>query len=270
MHLCATPANAQSVEKAPLTWRDVWKWREAWAGVDVSKDAWLIYSGITVAPWGHIHEDGWRVRVAGGYGGYKYSGNRSITEDIDIQKFKAQTHFTDVLAGYLTKWGPLTAKAFGGVSLISHQIAPLDPENIAVGDEWGAKGVIELWFDITPEAYAALDLSWSTAHDARSARTRVGYRMTPTLSIGLEAGLNIDAQGDCDLGWTSRDDCGQQARLGKIDRDLLDYTRGGAFLRYEWDGGEIAVSGGVAGRLLGQGGDGDPEPYLTLNYITQW
>ncbi len=262
--------QALSENKKPLTWRDVWKWREVWSGADASRNEWLVYSGITVAPFGHIHEEGWRLRLAGGYGGYKYLGNRSITEEADTQHFTAQTFFTDILAGYLVKWGPLTAKAFAGVAIIGHNISPVDPENIAIGDEMGAKAALEFWLNVGPDAFASLDLGWSTAHDTRSARSRIGYRMSPRFSVGLEAGINIDAQGDCDLGWSDAADCDGQFQFDTANTTLLDFSRGGGFVRYEWDGGEISASAGVAGGIIGSRDSDGADPYVTINYITQW
>jgi hypothetical protein len=51
-------------------------WREIWSGADVSGHVWLLYSGATVAPYSNIFDDGLRLRVAGGYGGYTYAGER--------------------------------------------------------------------------------------------------------------------------------------------------------------------------------------------------
>ena len=50
-------------------------WREVWAGADVTSHVWLIYSGATVAPQANIYEDGLRLRIAGGSGGYSTPGS---------------------------------------------------------------------------------------------------------------------------------------------------------------------------------------------------
>jgi len=252
------------------SWRELWKWRETWTGVDASRDNALLYAGITVSPFSHIHEPGLRLKLAGGYGQYRYSGDRSTTPIPDIQSFAAHTYYGEALVGYLERFGPLTAKAFAGVSMIGHDIAPFDPENVVFGDEFGLKGVLELWLDLSDKGYASLDLSWNTAHNTRSARTRLGARLTPSLSGGLEAWLDLNAQSDCDLGWTSSSDCRGQASFQDQRTDLIDYTRGGVFVRYEWDGGEISLSGGVSGGSFMSGGEGDPEPYATVNWITQF
>ncbi|MBY0225129.1 MAG: cellulose biosynthesis protein BcsS [Hyphomicrobium sp.] len=262
--LSLTPLSVAAQETRP-SWRDVWKWRETWSGVDVARDNWLVYSGITVAPFGHIHDPGWRVRLAGGYGNYEYSGNRSTTPTPDIQSFSAATYYGDALVGYLERFGPLTAKAFGGLSYIAHDITPFDPENLVVGDDIGVKGVLELWLDIGEIGFASLDASWSSAHDTRNARARLGAYITPSISTGLEGWLNLDNQSDCDLGWDNSVDCYVDEKT-----HLFDYTRAGLFLRYTWDGGELSLSGGISGGSFQTAGDAEPEPYATLNWLTQF
>ena len=257
-------APAQADDSRP-SWRDVWKWRESWSGVDIAKDNWLLYSGVTVAPFGHIHESGWRMRFAGGYGQYKYQGNRATGPTPQIQSFAAATHYGDALIGYLERWGPLTAKAFAGISYLAHDIAPLDPDNLVTGDDIGFKGALELWLDIGDMGFASLDASWNTAHNTRNVRSRLGARVAPNWSSGLEAWLNLDDQSDCDLGWNDTAAC-----YGDEKTELLDYTRAGLFLRYDWDGGELSLSSGVSGGSFGSSGNASPEPYATLNWLTQF
>ena len=117
--------------------------------------------------------------------------------DGEVRTFNAKTHFADVLVGYQTRFGELTAKAFIGASLISHDIAPFDAQTVVTGSDVGVKGVLEFWLNMGPNAWGSLDLSWSTAHETRTARFRTGYRVWPSISVGLEAGVNIDAQGEC-------------------------------------------------------------------------
>ncbi len=51
-------------------------WREVWAGAQASGNVWLLYSGLTVAPHSHMFDDGLRLRITSGYGGYSYEGYR--------------------------------------------------------------------------------------------------------------------------------------------------------------------------------------------------
>lgn len=257
------------------------RWREVWAGADASLNGWLAFTGATVAPFGGIHDPGLRLRVATGYGMYDYEGKRrSISFNAPLGRFvegsrnvefQAQTGFVDVLAGYLWRLDPLTLKVFAGASGIGHGIVPLDEENLATGLDWGPKAVAEMWLNIGQSMWGSLDLSWTSAHDTRSARTRLGYRATGQLSLGLEARLDIDAQGDCDLLLVVNASCREQYRnrFGP-PTSLFDYSRGGAFARYEWEGGEVSASAGVSGAPLGRDEDMDLEPYVTIGWITQF
>lgn len=260
---------------------------EIWAGTDIASSVWLAYSGITVAPFGGLFSDGLRVRVAGGYGQYSYlskvwqqnvkQGNKTVTVST-YQEFSAQTQFADFLVGYLKRLGPLTAKAFVGYSEVGHEISPDDPWNLATDIEYGPKGVVELWLNIGEAAWGSLDLSATTAHDTRAARARLGYRIWPKLSLGVESGINVDEQGTCKLEEDEAKRCNFTFHNGQGDdqavtveaSSLLDYARGGVFLRYEWVGGEASLAAGALGTSFDVGDDVEVEPYVTLNWISQF
>lgn len=258
--------------------------REIWAGADVSTNVWLVYSGITLAPWSAIHDEGFRFRAAGGYGEYKYDRTQETLDDGQVSQrptqFHAETYFADFLVGYLKRFGELTAKAFVGASIISHEISPTDTETIAIGDETGVKGVIELWLNIGESGWGSLDLSWASAHNTRAARARLGYRVWPKLSVGLEAGINVDAQGECRVKAHAAGDCGYVEQDGdKIERrfggkpeeaSLLDYARGGGFVRYEWGRSEMSLSAGLLGDSFGSDDTIELAPYVTVNWLTQF
>ena len=177
--------------------------------------------------------------MVGETGQYKY------TAPIDYvnQRVHGSVTFGDVLAGYHLGLGALTIKAFAGASFDGHVLTPFDPGN-PVGDRAiGAKGVLETWLNIDSSNWAALDLSWSTAHDSYFSRLRLGHRLgellAPALSLGLEAGAS-----------------GNRAS---------DNGRVGGFVRYEWDGGEISGSGGVTGDIARPS-----TPYATLVYLSRF
>jgi hypothetical protein len=252
-------------------------WREVWAGADVSTKFWLLYSGVTVAPMGHIHSEGIRMRGAGGYGEYRYTEKSSDGQPLN---YRAKTHFADVLVGYQARFGELTAKAFVGASLISHDIAPLNAQTLAIdpidsltvvtGSDVGVKGVLEFWLNMGPNAWSSLDLSWSTAHETRTARFRTGYRVWPSISVGLEAGVNIDAQGECRMRDKSSGDCVIDYGGSYVAANLLDYARGGAFVRHEWSSGEVSVSAGVLGGSFRGEDTSSLDPYATVTWLTQF
>lgn len=226
---------------------------EIWTGADVSDNAWLVYSGTTLAPLGDIHQDGLRLRFVGGYGRYSYQS--FDLNSLAAQSFDAKATFADALVGYLWRLDPLILKLFVGASFSDHRIYPVDLNNRVQGPEVGVKGLAEFWFNIGEKGFASLNLAWSQAHMTRSARARLGYKITPEFSFGPEIGLNVDRQGDYKI---------SEEHL-KFRSELMDYGRIGMFARYQWHGGEIAASAGLVGDFRDE-----RSAYATLNWITQF
>lgn len=239
-------------------------WRETYAGADVTSDVWLLYSGVTLAPMSDIYGDGIRLRAAGGYGQYRYRGHRSGDPPRTTREFSATISYVEALVGYQQRIGQLTAKAFVGISAIDHTISPADP--IAAGGlltqglDYGLKGVLELWLNLGSDAWTSLDTSWTSAHQTYAGRWRLGYRVLPTVSVGLEAGVNGNLLEESPV----LDD-------GSLREKLRPETRLGLFARYEWNGGEVSLSGGLASNSL----DFDASPnldnaYGTINWLTRF
>jgi hypothetical protein len=147
--------------------------------------------------------------------------------------------FADLLAGYQASLGGLTIKAFAGATADLHGLDPFDPENDVRGDAIGWKAALEGWLNISPASWAALDLSYGSAHDSFASRLRLGYRLWPRLSVGLEAGAFGNSESES--------------------------GRGGALLRYEWAGGEISASAGVSGDI-----ERPANPYATLVWLARY
>lgn len=228
-------------------------WREVWGGADATRDVWLLYTGVTLAPLSKdIYSDGLRLRMNSGYGQYSYdghildcskSGGRREFCTEPAHRFKVDVTYTDVLIGYHMRLGELTAKAFAGASMIVHSPSAFDAKNRVRGMEYGATGGLEFWLNLGDSAWSSLDLSYTTAHDTGAARWRAGWRVLPTLSIGPEA---------------------------RFDRNAQDSAaRAGVFVRYDWFGGEISVATGVAGSMTGSVTD-ELAPYATINVLTQF
>lgn len=247
---------------------------QVWSGADVSENIWLVYTGVTVSPWSVMHEPGWKMRVAGGFGEYRYEKAPERDPDPDHPRprdFQARTYFADVLVGYLMRWGELTAKAFAGATSISHAIEPGDDATVVFGDEIGVKGALELWLNMGERGWGSLDMSWATAHETRAARARVGYRVWRNLSLGLEAGLNVNAQGLCRMKGPDAPSCKNHYGDGEVVRsEILDYARTGVFARYEGGRGELSVSAGVLGDAFSQDNDIEIAPYVTVNWLMQF
>lgn len=253
------PASAQSVD-LPTDQSNYGRY-ETWAGVDATRDQWLAYSGITVAPWSRdIFSDGWRLRVSGGYGQYGYDGwaprnpcgdatqNDACTErNREHRHYTVQHAYAEMLIGYYLRLGALTAKAFAGASMSSERHLIDDPADDHDGTEYGFKGALELWLDIDDRTWTSLDLSYATAHDETSSRWRAGWRIAPHVSVGPELRYDKNIETG-DGNWNGRS---------------------GLFVRYDWIGGEISLAGGVSGRVDHWNAT-DVSPYGTLNVLFQF
>jgi hypothetical protein len=219
------------------------------SGAEAFRHAWSLYSGATLAPLGSLQENGLRLRVTGGYGAYSYSGARAFGPSSHIVEFDGKAGFAEALIGYQAQWASLTIKIFGGITATQHEISPHDPETVIQGQNWGGKAVLETWWDMSDRVWTSLDLAWASLYDSYSARARLGWRLTPALSAGLEAGAVGHVEGD-------------MARLG-------------GFVRYEWGSGELSISGGVANDAVIED-LGNPKamganvPYATVGWLMRF
>jgi hypothetical protein len=219
------------------------------AGAEAFRHAWSLYTGATAAPLGGLDADGLRVRAVGGYGAYAYSGRRTAGTGSRIVRFEGQATFADLLAGYRTQLGALTVKGFAGLMTSGHRTSPDDPETAVRGGGLGAKLALETWWTISEQAWASVDVAWGTLHGSYAGRGRLGWRVAPTLSIGLEVGA-----------------------AGNIECDL---ARAGGFLRYEWAAGEVSASAGWSNDKLldgtaGTGRAAASTPYAMLSWLTKF
>jgi Cellulose biosynthesis protein BcsS len=229
--------------------------REFWVGADAGPHNWLVYAGGTYAPASDIHGDGIRLRSTTGYGQYSYYFNSRT-------KVNADKKYVDALIGYQHRFGELTAKGFVGWAVLDSTFAVPSRGLTIERINHGPKAAIELWLNLGNAAFTSLDMNYAMTRDTWAVRSRTGYRVLPTLSVGVEAAFNhADLRGEVEKSRTVA---------------LHGSTRIGAFARYEWFGGEISASGGLAGDWIEPRGSGDPDPlhkpqaYGTLNWIVQY
>lgn len=189
------------------------------AGAGVSRQSWSVYSGTTFAPFGALTEDGLRLRATGGYGAFHYSAARPSGGGGQLVKFNGNVSFGDLLVGYHQQLGTLTLKLYAGAMATRHVIDPFDPEASVQGSGIGGKTVLETWWTLGEHAWASLDVSYGTLHDTYGGRLRLGWRLVPLLSTGIEVAADGNTDGDA----------------GRV----------GAFVRYEWAQGEISASTGL-------------------------
>jgi hypothetical protein len=199
---------------------------EFWSGGEAFRQIWSVYSGGSFAPFGSVREDGFRLRAVAGYSDY---GTGAAS-------------FADLLAGYHKQLGPVTLKVLAGMTTANHN--PDDPLSAPQGTGFGGKGVVEVWWNITDQVWASTDLSWASLHSLYSGRARLGWRLWPELSAGLEGGS-----------------------AGTPDHDI---ARIGGFVRYEWASGELSVSGGLLIGGPGSHWEGPAGPFGTVSILTRF
>ena len=244
----AARSNPDEPEQPKYGWRDVW------GGGDAMRDVWLLYSGITLAPWSeHIHDPGVRLRSHMGYGEFKYvPSNATSTKNV-----QATVSYADALIGYHWRLGELTAKAFGGIAAIDRSGSNSGSGRHNFGTEYGPKLMLELWLNVGEAQWTSLNMSFTTAHKTASARWLWGYKILPELSVGPE--LRFDTN-----------DFRAEGRSAFFDQYS---ARGGAFASYKWPGVELSIAGGIASRFQGAKRDDDDTamtPYCTVNLLFQY
>ena len=243
--------------------------REVWVGVDAGQHNWLVYTGATYAPFGDVQSDGLRLRATTGYGNFDTRHYRLGAKNpfpVDVTKT-----YADASIGYQYRWGELTAKAFAGVAMLNETF---DGGTFgAQQTDIGLKVGIELWLNLGPHAWSSLDLSYADTQATVSGRLRAGYRVLPTVSLGVEG---IFDRSTAVANANAMDPVGQVPLTEQYR--FYGTTRVGAFARYEWFGGEISASGGLSGEIYKKNGkdtsDIDllhrPSAYGTLNFIVQF
>jgi hypothetical protein len=221
-----------------------------WAGGDAMRDVWLLYSGVTLAPWSeHIYAPGVRLRAHAGYGQYNYM----LEDGGERRAYEGEVTYIDALIGYHWRIGELTAKAFAGIAAIEHKTLARASDGRTVGLEYGPKGMLELWLNLGESQWTSLNLAFTTAHGTASARWRYGYKVMPEMSIGPELRFDTNA-----------------FRYEKYGEMLDSYLgRAGLFLSYKWPGVELSLAGGIAANVAGSKAD-DPSPYGTVNLLFQY
>jgi hypothetical protein len=221
-----------AIAEAPPPPADPPPWAEVWSGAETFHGFWSIYSGATVAPFGSVREDGFRLRGVAGTGDFG-TGTASAG---------------DILVGYHKQLGAVTIKVFGGFTIVQYRPDPGEAWPALKGVEYGAKGVLEAWWNISDQAWASLDLSMGSTHLEYGSRVRLGWRVWPELSAGFEGGSGGTAE-------------------TALERDT---SRVGAFLRYEWETGEVSLSGGWAMDGTWQERDGAAGAFGTISVLTRY
>lgn len=240
--LCARAhADEPGVAEAAADPADAVAAKEIWSGAEVFGSTWATYTGVTVAA-GGIAQEGFRLRLTGGV-------SLRRVADGPMKAWSSQP-FADALAGWQWQIGAVTLKAFAGVTG-NAELRSSEPAFAAVRDlRIGPKVALETWWTIDPINWASLDVSFAGPQSFLWSRARYGTRLLPQVSLGPEVGF-----------------AGDVAKLG---------GRIGAFARFDWDTGEIALAGGftrsgstIAGRE-DRSEDATNSRYLTVLWLQRF
>lgn len=198
---------------------------EIWAGADAAANTWLAYSGVTVAPWGDTHADGFRIRATSGVGRYRYDYDHATR--VTVNKAVA-----DLSLGYQTAIDTLTLKVFLGWAVLAREFAASSLAERASRLDQGVKAAAELWLDWSEVSWGSLDVGFADTRSTLDLRVRLGQRLENDVSAGVEGLFN------------HQDLSGEVLELA--GRQSLGNGRVGLFVRYDWFGGEASLAGGVS------------------------
>jgi len=204
---------------------------EIFAGVEGNDNSTQGYVGAGYAFGNGLYAAGFRLRAVGAFGGYTY---QSALGDSAHADFDGKDAFGSVLIGYQFGDGSTVFRVFAGIEAENQDITPHDPNNSVQGSAVGLRLQAESWFDISERTFLSVDAAYGTAFQEYWSLARLGYRLTPTLSIGVEGGT--------------------------LGNEEYNAGRGGGFLRFNVLAMEITLSGGFTGNYL----DDQPSGYASV------
>jgi len=181
-----------------------------------------------------LYENGLRLRAVGSYSRYHYDGTLFINGFDVPMHFEGQGAFAAALVGYQFTPGAVIVKLFAGIEAEDQRINPRDPNNSVQGSEVGLRLLAEVWHDISPRMFFSADAAYGTAFQEYCSLARLGYRIWPRFSLGIEGGA--------------------------LGNEEYDAGRGGGFARVNFRNVEATLSGGFTGNYL----EDDPSGYVAL------
>ena len=161
---------------------------EIFTGLEASNNAISGYLGGGYAFGKGLYEPGWRLRAVGSIGRYDYQGTLFGSGADLATTFDGEGSYGAALIGYQFRSHALFVKMFAGIEAEDQQITPHDPDNSVQGSAVGLKLQAESWLDVSPTTFLSLDASYGTAFQEYWSLARIGYRVGPRLSLGLEGG----------------------------------------------------------------------------------
>lgn len=163
-------------------------------GIDAASETTFLWMGATYAPFGKLADDGWRIRVMGGAGIYRYRTNFAPEGINDANVFSGE-----LLAGYRKTFRGVLGQtlyvgAFTGVHYEDQILVYDDPFNAARGSEAGIKATLELYSRIHDYYIASAFGTVSSVHGKYQLKAVLLRELNEMWAIGGEAALLGDAR----------------------------------------------------------------------------
>ncbi|MFK8250925.1 cellulose biosynthesis protein BcsS [Ancylobacter terrae] len=160
-----------------------------YSGIDVGRDSAYGWAGTAWSPFGAMDKEGFRLRVQGGGGRYRYRtgfvpGGWNTGTGTD----------GEVLGGWQFQSGTTAFTLYGGINVASDILDHPDPSNPAQGTQAGGKIVGE-WFMRPAEGWVlTASASYATVFETATARATVARRLFAEVDAGAEAAYYRDSQ----------------------------------------------------------------------------
>ncbi|HSI39820.1 MAG TPA: cellulose biosynthesis protein BcsS [Xanthobacteraceae bacterium] len=171
-----------------------------YSGLDVARDSAYAWAGTAWAPFAPMDRDGFRLRVQGGGGRYRYR-----TDFVAGGWNMASTVDGELLAGWQFLSGGAALALYGGINVTSDLLDHPDPSNPDQGTHFGGKAVAELFLKPAAGWVATAAASFSTANLTTTLRGTLARQFGPVEPGQMELGVETSFYSDR---------LSQEARLG--------------------------------------------------------
>ena len=135
----------------------------------------------TIAPFAPMDQTGFRFRIGGLAGSYKY-----VSTAPGVGSVTGNEKSGSLLAGYEWVMPTTTVSVFGGVEAQNTTLSKRDPNNKVVGSSFGFKAALDFYSNPTPYTMVSGNYTYSTNNNAYYARMKAGMAVFSQVFVGPE------------------------------------------------------------------------------------
>jgi hypothetical protein len=182
--LGAADAPIQMVSPEPWSLRDRLFF---FGGADLARDSRFTWAGVTGSPHGLLHEDGLRVRLAGGVGRYRYRMGAlpGGSNEVDVTS-------GELLVGYRLAYGSAAISAYMGAHVENQDLQTPDPGHPTAGTSAGVKGSLEYFTRPAESWFVAASAAASSVNRSYHGRFAAAREHPSGFALGAEASIHGD------------------------------------------------------------------------------